>query len=309
MQALIQNYANANSSESLYMTECINSMDGCKAVLWGDQNVSVFDIFDSINPTTFFTHYSLITNDLVKYLSGSNIECIFNVTEAQQEHIDQLDTMLLDNKIKCPFIFTNHPRQFNALIQRKTKLLSVMHGADIFLPKQALNIPDYKLEAGIVTDYKPDGGRLSSLSAKYATHHIISSDPELSEHVDLISPTTHMYALYPKYQKTIITQSKRYLPQCLFDSILYGNETYYLTRNEGQQEKTSEVLKAVFRTKESLVRDEDGIQKGGANFGNVRSRLIEGHTCVSRVKRIMARLKCNASSHALDKLLEEYSHD
>jgi len=284
-------------------------MDGCRAVLWGEKSVSVFDMFDAVQPTTFFTHCNLITNDLIKYLSNSQIECVFNVTYAQQEHVDRLDEVILGNKIKCPFMFTNQPREFNSLVQRKTKLISVMHGADIFLSKQSVDIPDYSLEMGVITDYKPEGGRLSSLSNKHSTYHIISTDPELSNHVDIISPTTHMYALYPKYQKTVITQSERYFPQCLFDSMLYGNETYYLTRSKGQQEKSDATFRSLFRDCDSSVCGEDAIHKGGINFTKLRSTLLEKHTCVGRVKSIMSRLKCSTQSSTLDGMIQEHLRD
>ena len=110
MKILLQNYATSDTSEPLYISECVNSLAGLESFLWKDNSVSAFDMFDVIQPTTFITHYSLLSKDIIKYLSGNNkIECVLNVTGAEQQHIDMIDEIVATNKIQCPFIFTNQP--------------------------------------------------------------------------------------------------------------------------------------------------------------------------------------------------------
>ena len=309
MQALIQNYATPNSTEPLYVSECLNAIDDCKSTVWNSNQISAFDIFDIVQPDVFITHYRMLSNDLIKYLSGSKIECVFNITDAQQDHIDQLDEVFRSHKIKCPFIFTNQPRLFNTLLQRKTKLISVMHGADIFLPAQGITLPEYQLEMGLITNYKCDTERLNKLLGHYSCYHTLSTDQELSNHVDISTSAMPLYAIYNRYKKMIITHESNYIPQYFFDSLLYGNETYYLTRHSGQQEKTNGVIKEMLQTKCSLACDHDEIEKGKIDFAKLRNQLLTKHTCANRVKRILSRLSCNVLADKLDNLAKEMVHD
>ena len=309
MQAIIQNYATANSTEPLYISECLNAIDGCKATVWNDSQASVFDIFDIVKPDVFITHYRMLSSDVIKYLSGSNIECSFNMTGAQQEHIDQMDEMLRSHKINCPFMFTNQPQRFNMLLQRKTKLISIMHGADIFLPAQEVALPEYNLDMCLITNYKGDAERLTELLDNYSCYHTVSTDPELADHVDINMPTMSLYAAYPRYKKIVITHESNYMPQYFFDSLLYGNETYFFTRHKAQQEKTDSVVKDILNTKQSLVCEYDEIERGSVDFTKIRKNLLMKHTCVNRVKRMLSRLKCGVIADQLDDLVQEKVHD
>ena len=136
MKALVQNYAAANNTEPLYLSECLNAV-GIDTTTWKRQDLSAFDMFDLAKPNLFITHFSLMTDDIIKYLSGNkHIDCVLNITGADQKHVDMLDEIFQQNKIKCPFVFTNQPTKLNGLISRKTKLISIMHGADYFLRQQ-----------------------------------------------------------------------------------------------------------------------------------------------------------------------------
>ena len=126
------------------MCEAINNTTTSDCTMWSN-DISAFDIFDIVKPDIFLTHFSMLGNDSLKYLSeNKDISLILNVTSASKEHLRMLDDIIVTNGINCPFIFTNQPSQLQVLSQEKTKLINIMHGADIFLVNQQPQKMDYK---------------------------------------------------------------------------------------------------------------------------------------------------------------------
>ena len=79
MKTLIHNYSSGLSTEPMYFNQCLTEC-GVESHLWGDPNVSAFDMFDAINPEIFISHYRFLTNDIIKYIRQNNkIEMILNM--------------------------------------------------------------------------------------------------------------------------------------------------------------------------------------------------------------------------------------
>jgi hypothetical protein len=261
-------------------------------------------MFDMAQPSLFISHYSLVTNDIIKYLSGNNnIDCVLNITGASQQNVDMLYEVFQQNKIKCPFVFTNQPTKLNGLIGGKTKLISIMHGADYFLRQQGLKITKYNIELGIVTNYacKDD---LQKLTDNYRTYHYLTH--EEAPESDIVSPVLHLYPLYSNYLQTVIAYDEMSIPQSFFDALLYGNEAYLIPKSSQQKERLSGAVKSVIKTAVDLVYNPNQIPKAGTvDFGGVKRQVLSKHTCFHRVKRLLSKLKCSEAEQNMDQLIGE----
>ncbi len=300
MRVLIHNYSTPQSTEPLYLTEAFNAIDGVTANIWSPQvDASTFDVFDSFKPDLFITDIKFISNDIIKYLSSSpNLQIIVNVSDAQQEHIDQAKQVFEDNNINCPFLFFNNANDFNKLKRKGVDLVSLMFGADIYLGKQNINSPEFKADLGVFSDYDARD-RLDDVVSDYRVHHFLSSNEELAGDVDIAMHHMHTYALFPKYGKSIVTTKESVIPQSFFDSVIYGNETYILPRYEGQRDKLSETLKKVLNVGFDLTSLDSEI-----DFTLLRRRVLESHTCLSRAKRICEKLKQDEIAKLLQQEIE-----
>ena len=303
MKLLIQNYSSESTTEPLYINECVNRSEVGTSVIWGDKSVSTYDMFDKASPDLFITHYTLVSQDMIKYLSSSKIDVVLNITGAEQKHVDMIEEVLSTNKIKCPLLFTNKPNGVNEILQRKTKLVSIMHGADPFLKNQKIDAPNYKIEAGIFCDYPPDKN-IRDAADPYGTYHFLSSTTHLVNDVDICLPIVHLNGLYEKYDKFIVSTGDMNIPQHFFDALLYGNQAFLHCRKKTHNDKMREVLSVLSPKKSLLYGEENNI-----NFNSVRNNIIVKHTAVSRVQRLFGRLSQSGMVDSLHKVAKEISND
>ncbi len=290
MKTLIQNYANTESTEPLYICESLNDLEGEEANIWTPDGSSAFDAFDTTKPDVFITHFGYLTNDILKYLSqNNNIELLVNVTGATQDVIDQLDDIVDSSGINCPFVFYNSPSAFNTIKQRKTKMINIMLGADIYLSKQSVETPEYKADLAVISNYTVKG-RLSDITDGFDVHHFLSTNQELANEVDIVAPTMHLYGLYGKYENILVTQDTQDIPQVLFDSILYGKNVFFLPKYESQKDKMYEVLDSSLKAPLPLI-DTDPKEEWEEKALAVKNKVLSSHTCLSRVKRLASKLQ------------------
>ena len=312
MKVLIQNYATPNSTEPLYINETINAIDGSESTLWAKSDVSAFDMFDIVHPDMFISHFGTLGNDSVKYLSSNKkISLILNVTGAQQEHIDMLNDMIPSKNINCPFIFTNNPTRLIHLISKKIKLVSIMSGADTFMGGQNIVSTDYDIDTGIITDYAiRDLKEIDSLTKGSDTYHVLTHDESLMSEpeskIDFAAPVMRMYSLYNKYKKMVVSHDDAYLSQSFFDSIMYGNETYYHSKQTSHHDKMDDVIKSFFPLSESLMWNGE---EDRASQQSAKQHLLRKHTCLSRVQRLFYMLKCRDVENKIETLIQRNYND
>ena len=301
MKVLIQNYTTNSTTEPLYISECVNSVDGCEAAVW-NKNVSAYDMFDIVEPDLFITHLSLLTPDIIKYLSqNKSISAIFNVTMVEQMHVDQLDSMVSENKIQCPFFFTNQPKILNRLRQKNIKLVSIMHGADIFLSQQQPVGFDYDIELGIVSNYEV-GDRFKDLVDNFNSYHYLTQNTKLTEGFDISIPVMQMYSLWNKYRKIVITMDDMYLPQSFFDAIVYGNDVFYHPKYGSMKGKMNSNLQSMLGISQSLSCSFEQIVSG-QDHSDVKKKILDRHTCAHRVKRMFSQLNCSEIERGLSNMI------
>jgi len=306
MKVLVQNYATSSITEPLYISEAINSIRGCEATVWSDQNVSSYDMFDITKPDIFITHYRLLTEDTIKYLTNhKNVRFLLNITSAQQDHVDIASRIVADNKIDCPFFFTNQPALLNKLVEKTTKIMSVMHGADVFLSKQKTEVPDYELDLGLLSNYSI-GNRFDDFLENFNTYHLITQNEELSKEVDVSLSEFRMHAVYNKYKTLVITQDSMSLPQSFFDAVLYGNKVLLHSKYESQTDKMNSAIQSLLKVNDSLSIATDKIIDSKIDTDRIKSQVLSGHTCLHRVRRLFSKLKCSELDTALSQMIKRF---
>lgn len=291
MKALVQNYTTSTSTEAAYLHESLNCLNGVESAFWSDTNVSVFDMFDIVKPDIFITHITLLNDDALKYLRrNQRIKLIVNVTGSSQETVDLINHVVKETKINCPLLFTNQPKRLNRLSSKGTKLISVMHGADLFAGRRGRRFPEYQIELGLLTDYKSDD-RLDELLSSAETYHYLTQNPQPLEGSDIHMSAFDMYELYGKYNKFVVSVEDLYIPQAFFDATIYGNKTYYHCKYDAQTDRMKDVLDGVLKVGRFVCGTQKEIAEDDSNFDRVKDTVLEKHTCLNRLARIFSNIK------------------
>ena len=207
MKILVHNYSSETSTEPLYFYRCIQEKIGeCR--VWNNQE-SAFDIFDDFDPSVFITHFSMITNDIVKRLQKSKTKLVVNVTGAVQEVLDRIESFGLEGGV---FFFQN----FNLLDNVEV----IEPCADTYVAQGVKLKKAYDIETLFVVDNPRDIELLSPLMEDRKTFHVISLVNDLIglKEVDACVPVAHLSRLYQNYSEIIVTKPT----QSLFDAAYYG---------------------------------------------------------------------------------------
>lgn len=214
MKTLIQNYMSGLSTEPLYFNQCLVEC-GLESQIWSDPNTSAFDIFDSVNPDIFISHYKFLTNDILKYLHQTNkIELILNVTGASKEEIQSIEQVYAQHNIKAPFVFTNMYDFTNQHKPSKIKLVNIMPCVDIFLPP--VPAPDFKIDTAIIST---NNNELVKQAVKNKeVYHLLSLGAE-NEDFDLSVDVRSIMGLYNKYNEIVLVDDVNIVTsQILFET-------------------------------------------------------------------------------------------
>ena len=307
MKALVQNYTTSTSTEAAYLHESLNCLDGVESAFWTDTNVSVFDMFDIVKPDIFITHITLLSDDTLKYLRrNQRIRLILNITGSSQENLDLVNHVIKETKITCPLLFTNQPKRLNSLISRGVKLISVMHGADLFAGRRGRRFPEYQIDVGLLTDYDK-GDRLEELLSSFETYHHLTQNPQPLESSDIHMPAFDMHELYGKYRKFVVSVGDPYIPQAFFDAVIYGNKTYYHCKYEAQKDKMKDVLDGVLKIGRFICGTQKEIAGDDSNFDRVKDTVLEKHTCLNRLARIFSNINMPELESQTKKLIGNIS--
>jgi hypothetical protein len=296
MRVLIQNYSSPDSTEPLYFCQAFQSA-GVHAGLWPANSMSAFDAFDHFKPDVFIAKYQHLTNDVIKYLSQSpNTHCVINMTGAQQEHVDALDS--ISENANIPFVYTNEPTDLQKLRQKGVKLASIMPGADIFLDAQAALLPDYKIDLAIVSSYD-SRSRTKNIHQDFESYHYISTSAEMSEALDITAPLTNMVKLLDKYDNIVISEDGLAIPQVFFEAAMRCKSVYYQTKYESHKGQILPVLNKLLGS--------TGAFSYGEKTSDVTKRIKEKNTCLNRAKRLCSLLKSSEIESRIDTMIKEFT--
>ena len=282
MKILLQNYTSILTTEPMYLDECFRRSEAINSSLWNDNATSAFDALDMYQPNVLICHYtSKALNDVVKYLSGNNkIELIVNITGAQNAHVKILEDILDKNSISCPMFISNLHEKI-MLPKSQRKILNLLPGVDVFLPKQG--VPDFTLDAAILSN----NIELSKKSEKdLATYHKIGFGVQ-DNYFDFTVNVSNMNSLYDKYKKLIIASDIESLfSQFFFDAVYKSKK---VTLKTADDKKMSEILSNLFEPSED---DED-------IASSVKNQIKLKHTCFNRAERLARALKCENAAKVI----------
>ena len=298
MRVLIQDYSSPNSTEPMYLCQSFNSI-GIQAALWNSDRISAYDIFDSFQPNLFIAHFTRVTSDCVKYLTqNQHIKCALNMTGAQQNHVEQLDGIIRNTGLNCQFIFTSTPKDMNKLKSTVVEVVELLPAADIFAAATQPKPQDFDIENCVITNY--DSRSRFSSQLEGTSHHFVSNEAELTEHIDITAPELNLQALYPNYKNIIISRDDQSIPQSLFSGIYHGANVFYKGKYETQAQVVMSALQNIYRGVE-------GCFELGESFSHkkIREETIKKHTCFNRAQKVCAKLEWHEIKQKFDEKIGE----
>ena len=288
MKTLIHNYSSGITTEPMYFTRCLELCE-TPAHLWANE-VSAFDMFDAAQPDVFISHYAMLTNDIVKYLSqNKKISTVLNVTGANDQELQTIEQVFLDNKMNIPFVFTNHHDSLCKSKTKKIKMVNIWPSVDIFLPRNPL--PDFKINLAVLATEMSD--LVKRAIASKDTYHLLSLSGD-AEGFDLTVNVQSLGNMYDKYDEVMIASDvNTVFSQVLFEAALSAKKLS-IRVNKQQQGTLDKVLASLFH--------DDGNKDVGSL---VKQQIKRKHTCVNRAARLCRLLKNEDAAKRLGKLGEQ----
>lgn len=290
MKILIQNYTSVLSTEPMYLNECFIKSGAINSNIWDTNSASAFDALDSFNPDVLLCHYlTPVLNDIFKYLSeNKKIELVLNITGAQQGHVEILENLIQKNAINSPFFVSNlHEKIYT--IKSKKKVLNLLPGVDLFLPKQ--NIPNFNLKAAILSNNKD---LAQQASQGISTYHKIGVGVQ-DEYFDFTVNASNMKSLYDKYEKIVLASDLSVSFSQLFFDAVYNSKKVVLKTND--EKISGEILGDLFDANEE---DEDIATA-------IKNQIKTKHTCFNRAERLARALKLENAAKILKKITDTNS--
>ena len=290
MKTLIHNYSSGLSTEPMYFNQCLTEC-GVESHLWGDPNVSAFDMFDAINPEIFISHYRFLTNDIIKYIRQNNkIEMILNTTGASEQELQTLEEMYDHENIKTPFIFTNLYDFMYKFKPKKIKMVNIIPAADIFL--QPVPSPSFEIDLAIVST--DNNNIIQEIKQEQDVYHLLSLGKE-NKSFDLAVDIRTITGLYERYKELMLIDDIAIVSsQILFDASQKAKKVSVRVNNS-QQEILDKVLAMLFHA-------ENDSQDVGEM---IRQQIKRKHTCLNRTARLTRLLKNEEASKQLQSMSEK----
>lgn len=266
MKVLISDYSSNHTTEPLYLNTIFNTI-GCESTIW-PKNISTFDMFDMSMPNLHITHHSMLTKDLAIYLQNTKINIIVNITGISQQNLTSLDNIFSEYNIHPLFFFVNG---YDSNLKSKTNIVSILHGADIFLGKIQ---QQYEIDYGIFVDNK------NQMEPIGQTYHYITNSDNLTNDVDIYLPVFRLNNLYVNYKNIVIKYFNKILPQILFDASIYNGNVFFDIKDRSLLD---DHLK-------KLLGEENKCNLNNDESGKIRDLILKKHTCLHRAKSLLSQL-------------------
>jgi len=278
MKVLVQNYSSRNSTEAIYFQQTMKTI-GIEAVLWNQNQISTYDIFDRFKPDVFIAGHNHLTSDIIEYLSHSKTDTVLNVTGLNESQSNTLNTILIDRKIKVPFVFTNTPDSIPEAKLKDFKSHNILPGADLFIPRD--NSLDFTLDAiRIYTNKDLDYSYENNLDW-HRTYHMTGLYQ--SDKFDFEGNVATLGALYNKYKEIcFFGNPENIFSQLVFDAMFVNDNVRLLSDD---QQKMSKIITGIFKT------------------GNIQEQIKPKHTCISRTQRLLSKLGVDINNNVFEQMI------
>jgi hypothetical protein len=284
MKILLDNYNDLYSTEASALHQCLVRV-GVDAHIWENKNISAFDAFDQIDPDVFITSYMMLTEDVLKRLSGTKISVVIKVEGITENGAADLENLLTTSKINCPFVFYSFkkPSGFN-----KLKAVQIMPAADIFIPtiEGGRKIPCAIISDG---DFK---------TPEYTeVYHKVGMATEAVNDADVTMNIIDLNRCASMYENVELCGSNQNLMcgQLFFDMTLKVSGKCILDVTDENREMIVTFMEDLFP---ELSEKPDEAKR------YVLSTVLSKHTCLNRAERMMQNLKLEEVCLNLRKLQE-----
>jgi hypothetical protein len=279
MKVLVDNYSSIYTTEPMYLSTTINSIDGCSSTIFPtDYKISVYDKFDLVKPDIYITHAMFLNNDVISYLvENKNIQVVINISGINQAQVSQVEEMFLYHNLKSLLFFINYHN--HGLVCKNFNIFALPHSADLYLGVS--KDVKYDIDSGIIVSEK------SQISKRNGTYHYISLNNSMIKDVDIVMSTVQLSNIYQNYKNIIIKPFRKVVPQYFYDAIFYGQSVSY--ENDGKEDPMIDMIQGIFKDLDPKVLKE-----------TVRNK----HTCLNRTKSLLSQLPCNEIVIKLGKMME-----
>ena len=276
MKLLIQNYSNSCSNQPMYLNECLSRV-GVDSKIWNlNEPISVYDKLDSERPDVLVTSFATIHQDMVSYLTNNtNIKLVIDITGIDQTILNNLDTLLKNQNIQCPFYISQDYKFLTTAKCDSRKVVNLLPCYDIFATKTPT--PDYNIQAAVVSNRLSE--KFTETCKLYETYHkvVMADNPDAS--FDLQANILNMNSLYDKYEEVVLTGDVNFAcSQVFFDGFVKAKKLTVKVPEE-QQELFNQVLSTLFYEEE----DEPSID-------NIKSQIKKHHSCFNRAAQFAKEL-------------------
>lgn len=281
MNIVIDNYTTTEDTQALYFNNSLLSL-GYNSRLFESKRESLYDVFDKHKPDIYITHAFRITNDLLHYIvnNQAKIDVLVNVQGMSKENISNLSDTFNKNNIISSFFFLNTENS-NIPNIRDRNIINICSAADTNLLNQK-NTITYKIKKAIILYNK------ESIKEYDGSYHNISMLESMKGLVDIILPEIILGPLYSCYDEVVFRDFNGYLPQGLFDAIIFGCKVYFDIDDDKNRNELESMINKILKPEASLIfSDKNKLQ----DFTNLRAFVMEKHTNNNRTKTLLSNIR------------------
>lgn len=288
MRILFQNYSNNLSTEPQYLHLALREA-GAESHIWGPDQGSVYDVFDTVKPDVFVAHYATLSNDVFSYLNEHrNVGLVLNVTGLENDDSilnSVCDKIKLSN-INCKFLFSNNV--FCTKTSHNDLPIKTLYpAADIF---NASSPQEPSLDLAVISDKFSE--LVENHVGKKDVYHLlyIGGEKEYGD-FDIRVSLSALSQLYKGYRHFDIIGEDLFNTQLFFDACLNCNSLSFPTSDENG-EQFSKFLEKVF--------DCDTSDDGNDIFYQIKNQIKSKHTPFHRAWTLAKHLKNEEWMKSLD---------
>jgi len=273
MKILFDLYNDLVSTESSYLYRAL-SQAGADVYLWENKNISAFDIFDSVNPNVFVSHYKNLNIDVLKRMSESTCGLVLNVSGITENEAKNLEQTLAELNIKCSFVFYNHtkPSGFD-----KIKCIQIMSAADVFIPTAPPG--NRQIKWGIVSD----APNLDVSEDVGDIYHKIHAGSQAPPDFDVAYGVVDLNRVSSIYENILLSSDDPSITcgQMFFDMTLRLTGKCAVSLTDTNKKDIGNFMQSIFP---------DLPEDPAAAKTYLISTILRKHTCVNRAERFAQNL-------------------
>ena len=266
MKLLIQNYSSSFTTEPFYLMECFKRV-GVDAHLWADNNISAFDMFDTVQPDVFIGHFAYLTEDIVKYLSqNKNIKPVINITGTNDQQLKGIIETFMSIGLENHILFTN-----NFVHSHGDGVHKILPAFDVFI--QAAQ-PQFNIPLAVVTNDKNES--VDNFVKDKEVYHIVSYGAK-EDWADYPTDIRNFWGMSRCYDEvTLMDDGLISTSQFFFQATMLCNKFNVTSQTVEQREAFQQVLSMLFSAEETEENVETVIKK----------QIIKNHTCFNRASQL-----------------------